>query len=83
MVVALGFAAFLGALHSLAPGHGKTVIGAYLVGTRGTKVQALVLAIAVALSHTLGVLILGIITYAAGAASPPNRSIRGCRASRR
>ena len=27
MATALGFAAFLGALHSLAPGHGKTVIG--------------------------------------------------------
>ena len=73
MATALGFAAFLGALHSLAPGHGKTVIGAYLVGTRGTKIQALVLAIAVALSHTLGVLILGIITYAAGAAFAPER----------
>ena len=73
MLIALGFAAFLGALHSLAPGHGKTVIGAYLVGTKGTKVQALVLAIAVALSHTLGVLILGIITYAAGAAFAPER----------
>jgi ABC-type nickel/cobalt efflux system permease component RcnA len=73
MVVALGFAAFLGALHSLAPGHGKTVIGAYLVGTKGTKLQALVLAIAVALSHTLGVLVLGIITYAAGARFAPER----------
>jgi len=71
MIVALGIAAFLGALHSLAPGHGKTVIGAYLVGTKGTKKQALVLAIAVAMSHTLGVLILGIITYAAGAAFAP------------
>lgn len=73
MVVALAFAAFLGALHSLAPGHGKTVIGAYLVGTKGTKLQALVLAIAVALSHTLGVLVLGIITYAAGARFAPER----------
>ncbi|MEM8746015.1 MAG: hypothetical protein AAGF91_04880 [Actinomycetota bacterium] len=73
MVAALGIAAFLGALHSLAPGHGKTVIGAYLVGTRGPKIQALVLAVAVALSHTLGVLILGIITYIAGAAFAPER----------
>ena len=70
-VLALGFAAFLGALHSLAPGHGKSVIGAYLVGTKGTKFQAFILAIAVALSHTLGVLILGLITYAAGAAFAP------------
>ncbi len=71
MLAALGIAAFLGALHSLAPGHGKTVIGAYLIGTRGTKIQALILAIAVALSHTLGVLILGIITYIAGATFAP------------
>ena len=71
MLAALGIAAFLGALHSLAPGHGKTVIGAYLIGTRGTKVQALILAIAVALSHTLGVLILGVITYIAGATFAP------------
>ena len=73
MTLSLGFAGFLGALHSLAPGHGKTVIGAYLVGTRGTKFQAFILAVAVALSHTLGVLILGIITYAAGAAFAPER----------
>ncbi len=71
MALALGIAAVLGSLHALAPGHGKTVIGAYLVGTRGTKIQALVLAIAVALSHTLGVLVLGIITVAAGAAFAP------------
>ncbi|MEM8902378.1 MAG: hypothetical protein AAGF02_01635 [Actinomycetota bacterium] len=71
MLVALGFAALLGALHSLAPGHGKSVIGAYLVGTRGTKIQALILAVAVALSHTFGVLVLGIITYLAGAAFAP------------
>ncbi len=73
MIGALAFAALLGALHSLAPGHGKTVIGAYLVGTKGTKLQAFVLAIAVALSHTLGVLILGIVTYAAGSAFAPER----------
>jgi ABC-type nickel/cobalt efflux system permease component RcnA len=72
-LVALGLAAFLGGLHSLAPGHGKTVIGAYLIGTRGTKVQAFILAIAVALSHTLGVLVLGILTYLAGAAFAPER----------
>ncbi|MEM9033200.1 MAG: hypothetical protein AAGD18_01305 [Actinomycetota bacterium] len=71
MIAALGLAALLGALHSLAPGHGKSVIGAYLVGTRGTKIQALILATAVALSHTLGVLVLGIITYLAGAAFAP------------
>ncbi len=71
MLAALAIAAFLGALHSLAPGHGKTVIGAYLIGTRGTKIQAFVLAIAVALSHTLGVLLLGIITYIAGATFAP------------
>ena len=38
-LAALGFAAVLGALHGLAPGHGKTVVAAYLVGSRGTAAR--------------------------------------------
>ncbi len=70
---ALLVAAVLGAMHSLAPGHGKTVIGAYLIGTNGTRPQAFALAGAVAVSHTLGVLVLGVITLAAGAAFAPDQ----------
>jgi nickel/cobalt transporter (NicO) family protein len=55
IVVALG----LGVIHALAPGHGKSVMAAYLVGSRGTIGQAALLGLAVAISHTVGVLGLG------------------------
>lgn len=51
----------LGAVHALAPGHGKTVMAAYLVGQRGTKRQAFWLGTTVTLTHTAGVLLLGVI----------------------
>ena len=59
VIAAVVVAIFLGSMHALAPGHGKTVMAAYLVGERGTPRQALVLCAAVTLSHTAGVLILG------------------------
>jgi ABC-type nickel/cobalt efflux system permease component RcnA len=52
----------LGALHSLSPGHGKTVVGAYLVGSRGTAWHAVFLGLTVTLTHTLGVFALGLVT---------------------
>lgn len=48
-----------GAFHALAPGHGKTVVAAYLVGQRGTKRQAVWLGAAVTIAHTASVLVLG------------------------
>ncbi|MBW3614214.1 MAG: sulfite exporter TauE/SafE family protein [Actinobacteria bacterium] len=61
-VGALGLALslFLGAVHALAPGHGKTVMAAYLVGQRGSARQAAVIGLTVTATHTLGVLGLGI-----------------------
>ncbi|HEX3149949.1 MAG TPA: hypothetical protein VHR66_17865, partial [Gemmataceae bacterium] len=45
--------AFLhGALHSLSPGHGKTMVAAYLVGEQGTPRHALILGLIVTLTHT-------------------------------
>ncbi len=63
-VVLLGLliAAVLGAAHALSPGHGKTVVGAYLVGTRGTAKHALFLGATVTITHTLGVFALGLVT---------------------
>lgn len=55
----------LGALHALTPGHGKTVVAAYLVGSRGTSLHAIVLGTVVTLTHTGSVFLLGIITLAA------------------
>jgi ABC-type nickel/cobalt efflux system permease component RcnA len=56
---ALGLAAMLGAIHALAPGHGKTVMAAYLVGQRESLRQATVVGLTVTATHTLGVLALG------------------------
>jgi len=52
----------LGAIHAMSPGHGKTVVGAYLVGSRGTAKHAAFLGLTVTITHTLGVFALGLIT---------------------
>lgn len=52
----------LGAMHAMSPGHGKTVVGAYLVGSRGTVKHAAFLGLTVTITHTLGVFALGLIT---------------------
>src|SRR5439155_16898447 len=63
VALALLTAAVLGAFHALEPGHGKTVVAAYLVGSRGTARHALVLGLVVTASHTAGVYLLGGITF--------------------
>jgi ABC-type nickel/cobalt efflux system permease component RcnA len=55
-------AAGLGALHALEPGHGKTIVAAYLVGSRGTARHAIFLGLIVTAAHTAGVYLLGAIT---------------------
>ena len=72
-LVALAAAIGLGAVHAAAPGHGKTLMAAYLVGTNGTKRQASILGLSVALSHTAGVLVLGLITLWASTSFSPDR----------
>ncbi|HEX8355183.1 MAG TPA: sulfite exporter TauE/SafE family protein, partial [Pyrinomonadaceae bacterium] len=52
----------LGALHAMSPGHGKTVVGAYLVGARGTAKHAAFLGLTVTLTHTSSVFALGLLT---------------------
>jgi nickel/cobalt transporter (NicO) family protein len=55
------FVAFgLGALHALSPGHGKTIVAAYLVGSRGTLRHALFLGSMVTFTHTISVFLLGL-----------------------
>jgi ABC-type nickel/cobalt efflux system permease component RcnA len=51
-----------GAVHALSPGHGKAMVAAYLVGTRGTARHAIALGLAVTVTHTIGVFALGIVT---------------------
>ena len=59
-LILLILAAFAwGAVHALSPGHGKTMVAAYLVGTRGTARHAVGLGATVTVTHTLGVFALG------------------------
>jgi ABC-type nickel/cobalt efflux system permease component RcnA len=60
-VVAILLAVVLGGAHALAPGHGKTVMAAYLVGLRGTLRQAMTIGATVTITHTAGVLLLGLV----------------------
>jgi ABC-type nickel/cobalt efflux system permease component RcnA len=66
-------AAGLGALHALEPGHGKTIVAAYLVGSSGTVRHALLLGTVVTISHTAGVYLLGGITLYAQKYILPDR----------
>jgi nickel/cobalt exporter len=50
-----------GAGHALTPGHGKAIVGAYLIGARSTPWHAVYLGLTVTLTHTLGVLALGLV----------------------
>ena len=63
LALALATAAVLGGFHALEPGHGKTVVAAYLVGSRGTAWHALILGLVVTISHTAGVYLLGAVTF--------------------
>jgi nickel/cobalt transporter (NicO) family protein len=67
---ALVAAVLLGAGHALTPGHGKTVMGAYLVGSRGTALHAIALGLAVTVSHTLGIVVLAAIILQARSVAP-------------
>lgn len=51
-----------GAMHALSPGHGKTLVGAYLAGSRATASHALFLGLTTTITHTAGVFALGLIT---------------------
>ena len=59
LAAALLVAVGLGAAHALTPGHGKTIVGAYLVGSRGTARHALFLGVTTTITHTAGVFALG------------------------
>jgi ABC-type nickel/cobalt efflux system permease component RcnA len=63
-LLGLLFAALLGALHAMSPGHGKTIVGAYLIGSRGTARHAAFLGLTVTVTHTAGVFALGLVTLA-------------------
>jgi nickel/cobalt transporter (NicO) family protein len=61
-LLALAGAFAWGAVHAMSPGHGKTIVGAYLVGSRATPLHALFLAATTTITHTAGVFAIGGIT---------------------
>lgn len=73
VLVGLMIAFGLGALHAISPGHGKTVVGAYLLGSKGNPKQAVFLGVVVTITHTIGVFALGIITLFASKYILPER----------
>ncbi|MGA2881191.1 MAG: high frequency lysogenization protein HflD [Bryobacteraceae bacterium] len=62
IAAAIGIAFVLGAAHALTPGHGKTIVAAYLVGSRGTLKHAAFLGAMVTFTHTVSVFLLGLAT---------------------
>jgi ABC-type nickel/cobalt efflux system permease component RcnA len=73
ILASLGAALFWGAAHALSPGHGKTIVTAYLVGQRGTPRHAALLGLIVTVTHTIGVFALGLVTLALSQFIVPDR----------
>ncbi|HEY3346116.1 MAG TPA: ABC transporter permease, partial [Nitrospirota bacterium] len=67
-LVGFYIAAFiLGAFHALEPGHGKSVVAAYLVGSRGRMYEAVLLGVIVTITHTFSIIVLAIVANFAAA----------------
>ncbi|MGH3140762.1 MAG: nickel/cobalt transporter [Gaiellales bacterium] len=62
VLLAIAIAMFWGAVHALSPGHGKSIVAAYLVGSRGTARHAAFLGMTVTVTHTASIFVLGIVT---------------------
>ncbi len=73
LVLALTGAFVWGAVHAMSPGHGKTIVGAYLVGSRATGLHALFLAATTTITHTAGVFAVGGITLFASHLIDPEK----------
>jgi nickel/cobalt exporter len=58
LAMLLLMAVLLGAAHALTPGHGKTLVAAYLIGERGTVGHAVLLGVVTTVTHTAAVLLL-------------------------
>ena len=73
ILASLAAALFWGAAHALSPGHGKTIVTAYLVGQRGTPAHAALLGVIVTVTHTIGVFALGLVTLGLSQLVVPER----------
>lgn len=65
IVVAMSLSIVLGGLHALTPGHGKTLVAAYLIGSRGTVKHAVALGSIVTFTHTVSVIVIGLLALLA------------------
>lgn len=72
LLLALSLAVVLGGLHALTPGHGKTLVAAYLVGSRGTVKHAIWLGGIVTFTHTASVIVIGLLALFASQFVVPN-----------
>lgn len=72
LALALALALALGGLHALTPGHGKTLVAAYLVGSRGTVRHAVLLGAVVTITHTASVIAIGLLTLFASQSIVPS-----------
>jgi ABC-type nickel/cobalt efflux system permease component RcnA len=69
--LAFGAALVLGAMHALAPGHGKTLMAAAAAaGGRSSRRDMFALGASVTVTHTMGVFALGLLVTAGSAAAP-------------
>ncbi|CAA9331452.1 high-affinity nickel-transporter [uncultured Microcoleus sp.] len=73
LLLAVAGAFAWGCVHAMSPGHGKTIVGAYLVGSRATPVHALFLAATTTITHTAGVFAVGGITLFASNLIDPEK----------
>ncbi|MYB93707.1 hypothetical protein F4054_11945 [Candidatus Poribacteria bacterium] len=71
-IVALVVSFVLGGLHALTPGHGKAIVAAYLVGSKGRVIDAVFLGVVVTITHTFSVIVLGIVMLVAQGFAPEN-----------
>lgn len=69
-LLALLLSLLLGAGHAFLPGHGKTIMAAYLVGRRGRLRDVITVGATVTVTHTAGVLILGLLIASTSAFAP-------------
>src|SRR5579863_7778313 len=63
-----------GAVHAATPGHGKTIAAAYIVGSRGKPIDAVILGVFVTLSHTSGIVLVGTLASLGSAWFVPQRT---------
>jgi ABC-type nickel/cobalt efflux system permease component RcnA len=73
VALSLLIAMFWGAAHAFSPGHGKSIVAAYLVGSRGKPRHAVYLGLTVTVTHTIGVFALGLVTLSLSAFIVPDQ----------